>query len=150
MPTVKAFIQRHAVSTYFALTFAISWGSILGVVGPHGFPDTPEQLKTLMPITVAVMIVGPSFAGLLLAGLVYGRAGLRDLLSRLLKWRVSARRYSAAILIAPVLKTAILLAFSLFSPKFLPRIVVSDDKVGLLLSGLFTAFLGPAKLTRSP
>lgn len=103
-----------------------------------------------MPITVAVMIVGPSFAGLLLAGLVYGRAGLRDLLSRLLKWRVSARRYSAAILIAPVLKTAILLAFSLFSPKFLPRIVVSDDKVGLLLSGLFTAFLGPAKLTRSP
>lgn len=139
MSTVKAFIQRHPVSTYFALTFAISWGGFLGVVGPHGFPGTPGQLKTLMPIAVAVMIVGPSVAGPLLTGLAYGRAGLRELLSRLLKWRVSARWYASALLIAPTLMTAVLLVFSLFSPKFLPRIVVSDDKAGLLLSGLAIA-----------
>ena len=28
MPPIKAFIVKHAVATYFALTFAISWGGV--------------------------------------------------------------------------------------------------------------------------
>jgi hypothetical protein len=34
MSAIKAFITRHPVATYFALTFAISWGSVLVVAGP--------------------------------------------------------------------------------------------------------------------
>jgi hypothetical protein len=29
MTTIKAFIKRHSVLIYYALTFAISWGGIL-------------------------------------------------------------------------------------------------------------------------
>ena len=44
MTTIKAFIKRHPVLTYYALTFAISWGGILVVVGPGGIPGTTEQV----------------------------------------------------------------------------------------------------------
>ncbi len=49
MKTIKVLIERHPLLSYFALTFAISWGSILFVVGvgPGGFPGTEEQVETL-------------------------------------------------------------------------------------------------------
>ena len=75
MTSIKAFIKRHPVPTYFALTFVISWGGVLLVVGPGGFPGTPEQFEMLMPFVVLAMLAGPSVAGILLTGLVHGRAG---------------------------------------------------------------------------
>jgi len=71
-----------------------------------------------------------------LTGLVSGRAGLRELLSRLLKWRVGARWYAVALLTAPILMTTILIALSLLSPEFLPAIVTTDDKTSPLLVGI--------------
>lgn len=132
---MKAFIRTHPALAYFALTFAISWGVVLIVVGPGGFPGAPEQFQTLLPIAVVAMIAGPSVSGLLLTGLVYGSTGLRELLSRLLKWRVAARWYAAALLIAPTLMMAVLLALSLFSSKAVPGIFVSDDKASLVWFG---------------
>ena len=38
--TSKAFIKKHAVPAYFALTFAISWGGFLIMVGPGGLANT--------------------------------------------------------------------------------------------------------------
>jgi hypothetical protein len=76
MTTTKAFIMRHPVATCFALTFAISWGGVLLVIGgPRGVPGTPEQFETLLPFAVLAMLAGPSVAGILLTGLVYGRVG---------------------------------------------------------------------------
>jgi CAAX protease family protein len=37
------------------------------------------------------LIAGASVSGLVLTGLVSGRAGLRDLLARLLRWRVPSK-----------------------------------------------------------
>ena len=132
MTTIKAFIKSHPVLTYFALTFAISWGAILVVVGPGGLPVTTEQLTMLGLAT----LLGPSVAGILLTGLASGRVGLRELLSRLLRWRVGARWYAVALLTAPLSTAAVLLALSLLSPEFLPVIFTSDDKATLLLTGI--------------
>jgi membrane protease YdiL (CAAX protease family) len=136
MTTIKAFIRGHPLLTYFALAFAISWGGVLIVVGPGGIPGTSEQTKMLFPFVYLAMLAGPSVAGILLTGLVYGRAGLRELLSRLLRWRVGARWYAVALLSAPLLMTAVLLALSLTSPMFLPGIFTTSDKATLLLSGI--------------
>jgi uncharacterized protein len=68
------------------------------------------------------MLAGPSVAGILLTGLLYGRAGFRDLLTRMTRWRVGARWYAVALLTAPLLFTAVSLALSLTSPEFLPVI----------------------------
>jgi membrane protease YdiL (CAAX protease family) len=137
--TMKAFVTRHPAPIYLVLTFAISWGGVLIVVGPGGFPGTGERFERLLPIAVAVMIAGPSVAGLLLTALVYGRAGLRDFLARLFKWRVGAWWYAAALLIAPTLMMAVLFALSLFSPTFLPGIFVTDDGATLVLRGIAVA-----------
>jgi uncharacterized protein len=137
--TMGAFIKTHPVLIYFALAFVISWGGVLIVVGPGGFPGTPVQFQTLLPFAVLAMLAGPSVAGILLTGLVSGRAGLREFLSRLLRWRVGARWYAIALLTAPLLMMAMLLALSLLSPQFLPGVFASDDKSFLLLFGIAVA-----------
>lgn len=138
MATIKAFIKRYPLLSYFILTFAVSWGGMLSVVGvgAGGFSVTPEQLQTLVPYAVPAMIVGPSLAGLLLTSLVAGRAGLREFGARLLKWRVGAFWCAVALLAAPLSMLAVLLALSLLSPVFLPRIFTTDDKAALLLMGM--------------
>jgi len=138
---MKAFIKRHPVLTYFALTFAISWGGILVVVGPGGILGPPEQTGTPNPLMYLAMVAGPTVAGLLLTGLVYGRAGLRELFSRLLRWRVGVRWYAVALLTAPLAMMVVLFALSLTSPAFRPGIFASGNKTSLLLAGIGGALL---------
>ncbi len=129
MTTIRDFIKTYPLPIYFTLAFAISWGAILISVGPNGIPVTADQIAVL----VMAMLLGPSVAGILMTGLTSGREGFRELVSRLLTWRVSARWYAVALLTAPLSTAAVLLALSLFSPRFLPAIFTSDDKATLLL-----------------
>ena len=122
MTAIKAFVKGHPVISYYALAFAISWGAILLVVGlgPGGFSATPQQFQEDVPNAVPAMILGPGLAGILLTAFLYGRAGLREFRSRLLKWRVGAGWYAVALLTAPLVSTAVLLALSLVSPSTYP------------------------------
>lgn len=87
------------------------------------------------------MLLGPSIAGLLLIGLIRGRLGLREVLSRLRRWQVGACWYAMAILTSPGLMAAVLLPLALFSPAFVPGLLTSSDKVTLLMSGLVAGVL---------
>jgi uncharacterized protein len=137
MTAIKAFANRRPVLTFYVLTFVISWGGILLVIGgPGGIPGTPEQFKRLLPFAIPVMLVGPFAACLLLTGLVNGRAGLRGLLSRLFRWRTGYRWYAVAFLTAPLLMTVIPLALSILFPEFLPGIFTKSDKASLLQLGI--------------
>lgn len=136
MSSIKAFVRRHSVPSYFGLAFAISWGGILLVLGPGGFTGTTQPTDVLLPLVYLAMCAGPSVAGILLTGLAEGRTGFRALVSRLLTWRVGGGWYAVALLTAPLVMMAVLLALSLTSPRFLPGILVSSDKATLLLSGL--------------
>ena len=102
MSTIRAFVMRHAVPAYFAVTFAISWGGLLAVGGLGGISGTTWQSDPRLPFLVLAMLAGPSIAGLLLTALVSGREGLREMLYRLLKWRIDARWYAVALLTAPL------------------------------------------------
>jgi membrane protease YdiL (CAAX protease family) len=136
MATIKAFVTRYSVPTYFGLAFAISWGGILLVLGPGGFTGTTQPTDVLLPLVYVAMCAGPSVAGILLTGLADGKAGVRELVSRLLRWRVGGDWYAVALLTAPLVMMTVLLTLSLTSPRFLPGILVSNDKATLLLSGL--------------
>jgi len=87
------------------------------------------------------MLVGPSVAGILLTSLLYGKAGLREFGSRLLRWRVGARWYAVALLTAPLVFTAVLLTLSLTSSEYLPGILTSDDKASVVLMGIFAGLM---------
>ena len=114
MTTIKAFFKRRPLLSYFILTFAISWDVVLTVivVGHGSILVTPEQFETLILFVGPAMLLGPSVAGILLTALLYGKAGFRDLLARMTRWRVGARWYAVALLTAPLVSTAILLALS--------------------------------------
>ncbi len=131
MSTIKTFIKTHPVLTYFALVFAISWGGLVIVVGgPGGI--TAEQTATPFILVYLVTVAGPSIAGVLLTGLFYGRTGFREFLSRLLKWRVGARWYALALLVAPLSLSITLFVLTYTSPVFLPGIFATSNNVSLL------------------
>jgi len=136
MTTITAFIKRHPVLTYYALTFALSWGAIFTVIAFRGIPASKEQMNMVLPVAIVAMLVGPSVAGILLTGLADGRAGFRELRSRLLKWQVGGRWYAVALLATPLVLAASLIALSLISPGFPPSIFATDDKAPLLLMGI--------------
>jgi len=70
-------IRRHPLLAFFLLAFAITWAPIpLGVF----------------------MAAGPLVAALLVTAVVDGRRGLRELWSRMIRWRVGWQWYAAAIL----------------------------------------------------
>jgi uncharacterized protein len=142
MKTITAFIKQHPLLTYFALTFAISWGSLLLVASPAGISATSPASETLLLFVYLAMLVGPSAAGVLVTGLVAGRAGFREVCSRLFRWRVSARWYALALLTAPLVQVALSFALSLTSREFLPNIFTTSDMAALLLMGLAYGLIG--------
>jgi uncharacterized protein len=135
----RSFIERHALPAYYVLTFAISWGGILLAVGRDRFFAT----GTTMAVAGIVSLAGPSVAGVLLTGLVDGRAGLRQLISRLRQWRVGARWYAMALLTGPLVLGATVFGLSLASPEFRPDIVTADGKLGIAAAGIAVGLVGP-------
>jgi uncharacterized protein len=73
-----AAIRRHPLITFFVLTFLISWGFL------------PFE-------AVRFVAGGPFIAALIVAPLTQGWAGLRDLGSRIIRWRVRWYWYVLAI-----------------------------------------------------
>ena len=55
---------------------------------------------------------------ILMTSLISGKADLQELFSRLLRWRVGARWYAAALLPGPLLVAAVLFTLSLVSPRY--------------------------------
>jgi hypothetical protein len=132
LKTVKAPIKRHPLLSFFALTFAISWGGMLLVIAAGGSGGVP----------MLAWVAGPPVSGILLTGLLHGRAGFRDLLTRMRRWSVRARWYAVALLTAPLVLMAVPLALSLISPEFLPGIFTSEDKASVLLFGIGWGLIG--------
>jgi membrane protease YdiL (CAAX protease family) len=124
------------VLAYFILTFIFTWGCMGLAVYPSGLPISDEQLETAGALVYVAMLVGPTGAGLILTGLLEGRAGFRKLRAHLLKWRVNIRWYAVAILTTPIVITAILLGLSLASAEFQPAVFTSDGKLALVFSSI--------------
>jgi uncharacterized protein len=143
MKTIKAFVERHPLLSFYTLAFAITWGGLIMVVGgPSEILGSPEKFETRFGLVLLAWLAGPSVASILMTGLLHGRAGLRDLLTRVTRWRVGARWYAVALLTAPLLVTAVLFALSLSSPEYLPTILTTNDKVSLLLLGIVGTLVG--------
>ena len=76
---ISPIVRRHPLASFFTLAYALSWGSFYVLHGPALFP------------------FGAILAAIVVAGVSGGRDGLRDLLSRCVRWRVGLRWYAAAL-----------------------------------------------------
>jgi len=117
---IRTIAGQYPVTTYFVLTFAISWAGAFAVVLPHliRHESLPKMVGILM---FPVMLLGPSFTGLFLTRKVDGKRGVQDLFRRLRRWRIYPCWY-AALLIAPILVLTVLFFLKTFvSPSFAPN-----------------------------
>jgi membrane protease YdiL (CAAX protease family) len=136
--SVTSVIKHHPVSAFFALAFAYSWiwWGVLFVVAPKGFEAGRAEMGVLA-LYGLFGATGSTVASIVTTRIVDGRDGLRALFSRLGKWRVDFVWYGAAILITPLLLTAILSTLSfVVSPVFLPAMVTTKDVTTLVAFGV--------------
>jgi membrane protease YdiL (CAAX protease family) len=88
-----SFVGRHPVGTYLVLAFAIFWASWMPVL----FFGAPPR-----PFSATGAILGLALPAVLVTAATDGRAGVRDLLRRMLRWRVGIGWYLLATLAIPV------------------------------------------------
>ena len=99
MNTITSVVKRHPLVTFFVLAYAISYGFYaLSAIVP-GFPF-------LFPF-------GSVIAAIIVASVTHGLDGLKDLLSRCLRWRVGLRWYAAALLVPVAIGLAVIVLNSL-------------------------------------
>ena len=140
---MKNFIKQHPVIVYYLLVFAISWGGILLLIGgPGNIPGTNEQAQRLFFPALIIMFAGPFISGIVMNFLTEGKQGLRKLFLKLLQWRVKGLWYVIAIFTGPVLVTAVLFGLSIFNQEFLPGIITTNNKLGLIIFGLSWGLIG--------
>ena len=87
MNTDNSSVKRHALFLFFVLAYGFSWGTFFIMGGPFVFP------------------LGALLAAFIMASLT---GGLKDLLSRMFRWRVGIQWYAAALLVPATIATAAL------------------------------------------
>lgn len=139
MLAINNVLTNNQIKSYFLLTFIISWGAILCIVGPNGgLPATSEEAKQAIGLG---LLLGPSFAAFALTAVLKGKEGLRELL---LPMNVNpccqnkgCSYYALAILIAPLSSMITLLILSTFvSEAYTPKLLTSTDKTSLVITGI--------------
>jgi uncharacterized protein len=160
--TLRGFIQRHPLSTFFGLTFLFSWlwWGALFVIAPDGMgsADSASPLLFLYALWGAPL-VGPALVSLGLSAILGGMEGPRALLGRLTQWRAGIPWYFAALLTTPLIVLAALgFLAATVSPRFIPGVpsasmmllmIIVGGGVSSLLEELgWTGFAVPRLLAR--
>ncbi|MGZ4983472.1 MAG: CPBP family intramembrane glutamic endopeptidase [Chthoniobacterales bacterium] len=86
---MKSFIKQHRIATFFVLAYLLSW--------------YPWILALLRGQTSGPNPLGPLVAGIIITAIAYGRTGLREFFSRMVRWRVGLHWYAVVLLLPPLL-----------------------------------------------
>lgn len=130
--------RAYPVSGFFVTAYALSWSYWLVALGLLGHTSVLWYLPGGY---------GPATAGLLLSGVLDGRAGVRAYLRRIVHWRVDVRWYAAAVLGPPAL---VLAGVLLADPETdVLRLVTPSFVLSVLVYFAFTVVVG-AGLAEEP
>jgi uncharacterized protein len=94
---VRQVVARHPVATFLITCYAITWAVVL----------PPLRVQGGLPFGLALWdslgnLFGVALAAFLVVAASGGRAGVRDLARRCLRWRVGARWYLVALVAMPM------------------------------------------------
>lgn len=82
---IRDLIGRNPLAAFFALAIGFSWS--IGI--PLAFTAAGRADRPAMPFSLHYLVgYGPMVAALLLTWIIDGRSGIRELVGRVLKWRV--------------------------------------------------------------
>ncbi|HEY3411200.1 MAG TPA: CPBP family intramembrane glutamic endopeptidase, partial [Propionicimonas sp.] len=128
---------RHPVLTFYLIAFLISWGGIVAIIwATGGIPATKEELDAQLPMAIPAMLGGPSIAALLTTWWMDGATGLRELVTRLTRWRVAPGWDAVALFAAPLVAVVTAGVMALVAPGHGPGILGSGDWPSRLAAGL--------------
>ena len=86
---IANWIRRHSLVAYFVLAYVLTWVTTLPLVLSQrglGMVNLPEEL--LLLLLLLATYIGPLPSALLITGIVEGKPGVKQLLRRLVQWRV--------------------------------------------------------------
>ncbi|HEX5699289.1 MAG TPA: type II CAAX endopeptidase family protein [Rubrobacter sp.] len=89
MREAQAIVERHPLISFFVLAYGLTW------------PVIP--LVSVSPLLGLPALFGPAIAAIIVSVVTQGKTGLKDLLGRLMRWRVGARWYAIALGLPAVL-----------------------------------------------
>lgn len=139
-------MRTHPLLAYFVLTYLITWAFFVPILlSPRAWnlwPFIPDWLGLVLFILATYC--GPLLAGFVVTQAVDGRAGVRQLLHRIVQWRFGVRWYLLILLGYPLLFltglsialgaapwTGLLTRWPLLLTAYLPQILI-----GLLIPSL--------------
>ncbi len=94
-PGFKALVKRQPLLSMYIILFLLGWsGLILQVLSSQGLLSMPLPLSAFVQILTGW---APGIAAVLVTAILAGRTGIRDLLRRLLIWRVGLQWYGIAL-----------------------------------------------------
>ncbi|HVV73086.1 MAG TPA: CPBP family intramembrane glutamic endopeptidase [Verrucomicrobiae bacterium] len=140
-------VQSNPITSYFLLTFLISWGGAGLYLAPRLLKG--QQLAKLDGLLMfPIMLLGPAIAGIALTSLTGGKAGLGALRAKLGKARVGMGWYLLAVAIPAVLILVTLFLLNVFyspvfRPNFFPIGIVFGIPAGLLEEIGWSGFVFP-------
>jgi membrane protease YdiL (CAAX protease family) len=85
-------IKAHDVVAYFVLAYLISWGLWIPIL--VSLPSNPANqtfLQSVPPVVILLVFLGqwsPAISAVVILAITRGKPGLKELLRRLLRWRV--------------------------------------------------------------
>jgi len=94
---MSSWLKQNPLPAYFIITFAFSWTIYFSLVAvQHGWTDAR------IPYSIHyIASFGPTFAALTVTAVTAGKEGLKELWSRITKWRVGWG-YAAFAILSPV------------------------------------------------
>src|SRR5918998_3463945 len=96
-PGLRGLVARHPAKAFLVMAFGFGWASLIPILlSENGFGVVPIELPLTVVQTLATLL-GLALPAFLVTAATGGREGVRDLLSRLLRWRVGIRWYLVAI-----------------------------------------------------
>jgi membrane protease YdiL (CAAX protease family) len=123
-------IRRFPLVAYFVLVFGIAW--LLAFAMPSLVPPM---------ITVVIGSWLPNAIGLLVTGVAGGRAGLRELFSRAVRWRIDPKWYAIA-LFAPTGAAFLAIGLYILLGNPVPDLAPASQLLTIVLVAVFTGALG--------
>ena len=122
-------LDVKALIAFFVLAYALSWSWGIPMAAAHLVVRRGEGWPTHYP-----MLLGPAIAAVVVTAWTVGRPGVRDLLARIVRWRVPLRWWLAAL--SPAAFLGIALIAMLVTGQALPRVADFGKFSGLPAIGL--------------
>src|SRR5918992_4848831 len=100
--SLRGVVARYPATAFLVMVFGFGWTSLVPILlSENGFGVVPIELPLTLVQTLATLL-GLALPAFLVTAATGGKEGVRDLLSRLLRWRVGVRWYLIAIFGLPV------------------------------------------------